>query len=257
METLPVIMSGLVVGISLGLMGGGGSLLAVPLLVYGVGQSPHMALGTSLASVGATALSGALRRVFEGHVAIARGLQFAILGAGGTYLGTRANSGVPGPVLLILLAALTVFLAVQMWRKGGSEGKDGVENREKGKEVRPIQLIAAALGTGFASGFFGIGGGFIIVPALVLVAGLPMGTAVATSLLVISINGAVGVVSYAIQGRSIDYAVAGIFVTGGLGGMWLGQTLGEKLDDRVLARVFASTLMLVAAFLIYKNLWAI
>ncbi|MEE9276002.1 MAG: sulfite exporter TauE/SafE family protein [bacterium] len=253
MEALPVILSGFAVGVSLGLTGGGGSLLAVPLLVYGVGQSPHMALGTSLASVGAVALSGALRRMAEGRVAIRKGLLFAAVGAGGTYLGTRTNSFFPGPVLLILLAGLTVLMAVRMWRNGGSGREDGAAR----KEVRPLALIAAALGAGFASGFFGIGGGFMIVPALVLVAGLTAGTAMATSLLVISINGAVGVVSYAVQGRPIDYAVAAIFAAGGLGGMWLGQTLGGRLDDRLLARVFAAMLMLVAAFLIYKNLWSI
>jgi uncharacterized membrane protein YfcA len=98
------------------------------------------------------------------------------------------------------------------------------------------------------------GGGFLIVPALVLVAGLPMASAVATSLLVISINGVIGVVSYAIQGRPIDYATAAWFVTGGLVGMWGGQKVSGGLDDRLLARVFSAVLIGVAVFLIYKNL---
>lgn len=134
---------------------------------------------------------------------------------------------------------------------------NGDAGREADNTVRPLSLVAAAVGAGFASGFFGIGGGFIIVPALVLVAALPMATAIATSLLVISMNGAIGVVSYAVQGRPIDYGVAGLFVAGGLAGMWLGQRLGSGLNERALARLFAAALMLVAAFLIYKNLWQI
>ncbi len=251
MSVVPQIFSGLVVGFSLGVTGAGGSLLAVPLLVYAVGQTPHMALGTSLASVGATSLSGAIRRMIERKIAIRMGLLFAVIGGGGTYLGTRANEGVPGPVLLVLLAALILFLAARMWRRG-SRGGSGAEEKEAAP-ARPVPLIAAAMATGFASGFFGIGGGFLIVPALVLVAGLPVGTAVATSLLVISINGAIGVGSYAIQGRPIDYGTAAWFIVGGLAGMWFGQKVSGGLDDRLLARVFASVLIGVAALLIYKN----
>ncbi len=257
MEVILQFLSGLVVGVSLGLTGGGGSLLAVPLLVYVVGQSPHMALGTSLASVGATSLSGALRRMVQGRMAVRVGFLFAALGGGGTYLGTRLNSLVPGPVLLVLLGVLAVLLASRMWRKGAGRGSGGPEDRKEGSGVRPLLLIVTALCTGIASGFFGIGGGFLIVPALVLVAGLPLGIAIATSLLVISINGAIGVASYALHGRAIDYAVAGVFVAGGLGGMWLGQKVGGKLDERMLARVFAVALMLVAGFLFYKNFSAI
>ncbi len=245
------VLSGLVVGFSLGVTGGGGSLLAVPLLVYAVGQTPHMALGTSLASVGATSLSGAIRRMIEGRIAVRMGLLFAALGGGGTYLGTRANASVPGPVLLILLSLLILFLAVRMWRRG-SRGGGGAG--EEAAPVRPVPLAAAALATGFASGFFGVGGGFLIVPALALVAGLSMASAVATSLLVISINGAIGVVSYAIQGRPIDYATAAWFAAGGLVGMWAGQKVSGGLDDRLLARVFSAVLIGVSALLIYKNL---
>ncbi|MBT3821414.1 MAG: sulfite exporter TauE/SafE family protein, partial [Nitrospinaceae bacterium] len=95
---------------------------------------------------------------------------------------------------------------------------------------------------------------FIVVPALVLVVGLSMDAAVATSLLVISFNGAVGVISYAAQGRAIDYSVAGIFVAGGLAGMWVGQKTGNHLNERMLSRLFAAVLLLVAMFLIYKNI---
>jgi uncharacterized membrane protein YfcA len=145
----------------------------------------------------------------EGRVATRTGLLFAALGGAGTYAGTRANAGVSGPVLLVLLAALTVFLAARMWRKGSEMAEGHAGDAEAGERARPLTLVATALATGFASGFFGIGGGFVIVPALVLVAGLPMGTAVATSLLVISINGAIDVASYEIQGRPIDYFVVG------------------------------------------------
>ena len=120
--------------------------------------------------------------------------------------------------------------------------------------VRPLPLIAAALATGFASGFFGVGGGFLIVPALALVAGLSMASAVATSLLVISVNGAVGVVSYELQGRPIDYETTVWFVAGGLIGMWIGQKVGGRLDDRLLSRVFSIVLVAVSVLLIYKNL---
>lgn len=251
-DVIPQIISGLVVGFSLGMTGGGGSLLAVPLLVYVVGQTPHMALGTSLASVGATALTGAIRRMIQHRVAIRMGLLFAALGGTGTYLGTRANAKVSGSVILILLAALVLVLAVRMWRRGGACAVD--DGAEASVPVRPLALVLAALATGFASGFFGIGGGFLVVPALALVAGLPMAEAVATSLLVIAINGAVGVGSYAIQGRPIQYGDAALFVAGGFFGMWFGQRLGGRLDDALLARVFAGVLIAVAAFLIVKNI---
>ena len=253
MEVVLRVVSGLAVGFSLGVTGGGGSLLAVPLLVYVVGQTPHMALGTSLASVGATSLTGAARRMMEGRVAIRMGLLFALLGGVGTYAGTRANASVPGSVLLVMLSALILILAVRMWRKGACP-KDKTAEAAESAPVAPAALVAAALATGFASGFFGIGGGFLIVPALALVAGLSMETAVATSLLVIAINGAVGVGSYAIQGRPIDYAIAAYFVAGGIAGMWLGQKVGGRLDDSKLCRVFAAALMGVAGILIYKNL---
>jgi uncharacterized protein len=252
---IAIILSGFTVGVSLGLTGGGGSLLAIPLLVYAVGQSPHMALGTSLASVGATAFSGAVRRMMEGRVEVRAGLLFAVLGSVGTYIGTRMNARVPGSVLLILLAGLTVLLAVRMWCRASREKNSCVVGeRNEEKRFQPIPLVATAIGCGFASGFFGIGGGFIVVPALVLVVGLSMDAAVATSLLVISFNGAVGVISYAAQGRAIDYSVAGIFVAGGLAGMWVGQKTGNHLNERMLSRLFAAVLLLVAMFLIYKNI---
>lgn len=253
MDTILQFFSGAAVGLSLGLTGGGGSLLAVPLLVYVVGQNLHLALGTSLASVGATSLGGALRRMTEGQVAIRTGVLFAALGGVGTYLGTRMNAWVPGPVLLVLMALVIGFVAARMWRKGNGRGKSPVS---EGK-IRPLLMIPTAFVTGIASGFFGIGGGFLIVPALALVGGLAMGTAIATSLLVISINGALGVASYAVQGRPIDYGVASVFIAGGLTGMWLGQKAGGRLNERALARVFTLVLVLAAGFLLYKNLPAI
>jgi uncharacterized membrane protein YfcA len=256
-DTILQFFSGGAVGLSLGLTGGGGSLLAVPLLVYVVGQNLHMALGTSLASVGATSLSGALRRMAEGQVAIRTGVLFAALGGAGTHLGTRMNAWVSGPALLILMALVIGFVAVRMWRKSAGQDKGGGENSAAEGRTRPLLMVPTAFVTGIASGFFGIGGGFLIVPALALVGGLAMGTAIATSLLVISINGAVGVASYALQGRPIDYSVAGMFIAGGLAGMWLGQKAGGRLNERALARLFTIVLILVAGFLLYKNLWVL
>lgn len=246
------ILSGIVVGFSLGLTGGGGSIFAVPLLVYIVRQDVHLALGTSLAAVGTISLIGAISRIYHRQADLRTGAIFAVCGIAGTYIGTRFNASVKGPVLLVLFALLMGFVAMNMWRrsKGGRRGP-AVTAAQLPPRLAP--LCAAGVGTGFASGFFGIGGGFLIVPALLFFARLDMHRAAATSLCVIAINGLSGMASYAIQHRPIDYPTAMAFILGGTAGVQGGEWLAGRLSRGRLMKVFAVMVWGISIILLIEN----
>jgi uncharacterized membrane protein YfcA len=266
---------GLVVGFSLGLTGGGGSIFAVPLLVYGLGASPREAVGVSLAAVGATALFGMVQRLRAGEVEVRTGLIFSAGGVLGAPAGSWLGSLVPPGVLLVLFAGLMVLVAARMWRKAarspaeasairadaGAPGRD-----ERGPACRrdpsgrlrmssrcATLLALVGLGTGVLSGLFGVGGGFVIVPALVFFSGMGIHRAVATSLLAIGLISASGVASYLAAGRPLPPDVTGLFVLGGVGGMWLGTRLGRRLSGPRLQKTFAAAMALVAAYIVARS----
>jgi uncharacterized membrane protein YfcA len=245
------ILAGVVVGFALGLTGGGGSIFAVPLLVYVVGLDIHLALGTSLASVGVTSLIGAISRIYHKQADLRVGGIFAACAVGGTYLGTRLNAEVKGPVLLVLFAGLMIYIAVNMWRRS-VKGRRVPANSEAPAKF-PL-LCAAGLGTGFTSGFFGVGGGFLIVPALIFFARLEMHRAAATSLCVIAVHGLTGILSYAVQGRPIDYNTAGLFIAGGFFGVQIGEWWCTRLSRKWLMRIFAVMILAIALLLMAENL---
>lgn len=266
---------GAVVGFSLGLTGGGGSIFAVPLLVYGLGVRPREAIGVSLAAVGATALVGGLRRLARGEVEARAGLLFAAAGMLGAPAGSWLGRRVPEGVLLLLFAALMVLVAVRMW---GQASRSPEETRalrgsspgtadEAGPSCRRdpngrlrltsrcfVVLVVAGLAAGVLSGLFGVGGGFVIVPALVLVAGMGIHRAVATSLLVIAMVSASGVASQLAAGRPPPWALTGLFVAGGVAGMELGALAGRRLGGPGLQKIFASAMVAVAAFIVLKSI---
>lgn len=266
---------GAVVGFSLGLTGGGGSIFAVPLLVYGLGVRTREAIGVSLAAVGATALVGGLRRLAHGEVEVRTGLLFAaagMLGApGGSWLGRR----VPEGILLLLFAVLMVLVAVRMWVQASRRpeetralrGSSAASPDEAGPSCRRDPngrlhlnsrcfgvLVIAGLAAGVLSGLFGVGGGFVIVPALVLVTGMGIHRAVATSLLVIALVSASGVASYVAAGSPLPLSLTGLFVAGGLAGMEAGTLVGRRLGGPGLQKLFASAMVAVAAFIVLKSL---
>jgi uncharacterized membrane protein YfcA len=257
---------GVVVGFALGLTGGGGSIFAVPLLVYGLAVAPREAIGISLAAVGATALVGALQRLRTGEVELGTGVVFAIAGMVGAPLGSWVNGYLPESVLLVLFAGLMAFVAIRMWRLASraapprrpGASSDAVDaamrNGFPPTPHRPGLLAVVGLCTGVLSGLFGVGGGFVIVPALVLVGGMAMHRAVATSLVVIALVSAAGVTSYLAAGRPLALMLTGLFVLGGIGGMELGTRLSRRLSGPRLQKGFAVALVAVAAFIMTQNL---
>jgi hypothetical protein len=264
---------GLLVGFALGLTGGGGSIFAVPLLVYGLAVTPREAVGVSLAAVGATSLVGSTERLRAAEVELGVGLLFALAGMLGAPVGTWVNGYVPEWLLLTLFAGLMIIVAVRMW-VNASQHRAGTPMRGEG-ELNPTQVPSdptpaappqspnvrrwlllglAGLVTGVLSGIFGVGGGFLIVPALVLVGGLEIHRATATSLLVIALISAAGVAAYLNAGRPLALDLTALFVVGGVGGMWLGVLVGRRLSGPHLQRVFAVAMIAVALFIVGKNI---
>lgn len=263
MTLLLSITFGACVGFALGLTGGGGSLLAVPLLVYGLAIAPREAIGISLAAVGTTALLGTIPRLRNGQIEVGTGVLFAVAGMAGAPLGTWVAALIPTAVLLTMFAVLMLVVAKRMWN--GSLGTRSLagqaatcERTDEGrlKLTTPCALLLLAIGTltGFLSGLFGVGGGFVIVPALVLFSQMPIHRAVSTSLLVIFLVSISGVASHYVAGREIPWDVTGLFIIGGIGGLWLGQRLAGRLSGPRLQRVFASGIVAVAVLIIGKTL---
>lgn len=267
---------GIVVGFALGLTGGGGSIFAVPLLIYGLGVAPREAVGASLAAVGATAFVGFLQRLWRREVEIATGLLFAVTGAIGAPLGAWLNSLIPSNVLLVGFSLLMFVVAARMWRKATASPQEtkavrasweAIPEDEPGPVCRrdpegrlhlttPCGLLLAALGfcVGILSGLFGVGGGFVIVPALVLFSGMGIHRAVATSLMVISLIGASGVSSYVIAGRPLDLALAAQFALGGVIGMLLGGAAASRISGPRLQKIFSAAIVAVALFIAASTL---
>jgi uncharacterized membrane protein YfcA len=267
------LMSGALVGLSLGLTGGGGAIFAVPLLVYGLGVAPREAVAVSLAAVGATSLVGFLHRWKLGEVELRTGWLFAIAGMLGAPVGTWIASWLPEAVLLLLFAGLMVIVAVRLWQQasrvridgppcpipesqdGPTCQRDAVGTLILNSRCAALLLLVGVL-TGVLSGAFGVGGGFVIVPALVLFSGMSMHRAVGTSLMVIALVSVSGIASQLGAGRPLDLAVILLFVAGGIAGLFAGQTIGRKLSGPALQRVFSVAILAVAAFVIVRNLQA-
>ncbi|MDG4551295.1 MAG: sulfite exporter TauE/SafE family protein [Candidatus Contendobacter sp.] len=271
------LLFGLLVGFSLGLTGGGGSIFAVPLLVYGLTMPTHEAVGVSLVAVGATALGGAIVRLWGREVELKAALLFGMAGIVGAPLGSVLGAKMPADLLLGGFALLMLLVATRLWRqairrpaetrivRAGDDATNSTEDSGPACRVNPTGglvltsrcALVLALGgvlTGLLSGLFGVGGGFLIVPALVLAASLPMRRAVATSLLVIAMVSAAGTVSHLLAGRPLALAVTGWFVLGGLAGMGLGSRLSRRLAGPQLQKLFAAIMAGVAVFMLIAEL---
>lgn len=263
------VLSGLLVGFALGLTGGGGAIFAVPLLVYGLAVGPREAVGVSLAAVGCTALTGCLHRFRAGHVELGIGLLFALCGMAGAPLGAWAGTLLPDALLLFLFAVLMSVVAVRLWLQArrchlvaGKQSNPAPLACERGMDGRVhwsarCVMLLAVLGflTGGLSGLFGVGGGFLIVPALVLFSGMAMHRAIGTSLLVIALVSLSGVASHLLGGRALPLGVTALFVVGGMAGMWLGSRVSRRLSGPRLQQIFAGAILTVAAFIVVKTLF--
>lgn len=248
MADIVTFLSGGAVGFLLGLLGGGGSIIAVPLLLYAVGvPSVHQAIGTSALAVSVSALANLVNYARSGQVKWPCAIVFAGAGVAGAWLGSTAGKLVNGHALMGLFALVMLVVAASMVRR-----------REKGEphDVRltpPMagRLMAIGFGTGALSGFFGIGGGFLIVPGIMLGSGMAMINAIGSSLFSVASFGATTAVNYALSGY-VDWVLAAKFIGGGIAGGLLGVLIAKKLSPlpSALPRVFAAVVALAGLYML-------
>ena len=244
------------IGLSLALLGGGGSIITVPVLVYIIGQDVHAATGTSLAIVGLSALIGAFFHSRRGEVRLKSGVAFGLMSMAGAIPGVWLNSIVNGEVILILFSILLIIVAIDMLRSKPTS-KQELRNQAPCETYTAndwLKMVAIGLLVGVLTGFFGVGGGFLIVPALVLLGNFPTHQAVGTSLLVISITSFSGFLSHLSFG-GINFDVMLIFVLGGFCGVLSGSALADRVSGQQLNRAFGFFAIFVASYLIYANIF--
>jgi uncharacterized protein len=248
------LLLGFGIGLSLGLLGGGGSILTVPALVYLVGQSPQAAVTTSLAIVGANSAFGAIFHKHSGTLNWSVALVFGSAGMVVAYLAAGLSRDIPPALIMVLFGALMVVVgAVMLLRRG-----DNREAGPGGAQVEPqayrlLPTLAAGAGVGLLTGILGVGGGFLIVPALVVLVGLPMYQAVGTSLAIIAANSLAGLLGH-ISMQGLDFTLLAIFVGAGIGGTYLGTRLATVLPARRLRQLFAIFVIVLAIFLLLDNI---
>ena len=253
---VPALLSGALIGLILGLVGGGGSILAVPLLVYVVGvRSPHMAIGTAAVAVALNAASGLVGHHRAGTVKWPCALVFAATGALGAALGAELGKATDGGRLLALFGGMMIIVGLSMLRPRRSPENPGVRlQRGSARHLLP-RLIPAGLAVGVLAGFFGIGGGFLIVPALILATGMPLRNAVGTSLVVVTVLGLTTAASYAVSGQ-VDWWLVALLLLGGIAGSLGGIALGKRLANkrRAMEVGFAAVVVAVGGYIVMSGL---
>ncbi|MFF2327282.1 MULTISPECIES: sulfite exporter TauE/SafE family protein [unclassified Streptomyces] len=243
MTTLVLALTaGAVVGLALGGLGGGGSVLAVPALIYLLGFTPAAATTSGLLIVVVTSLTGLVAHAREGRVRWRTGGLFAAAGIVPAAVAGALSARIPSGVLTAAFALLAAVAAVRMIRpRAESAPPDGVPG---GRVAR------AGAGLGAVTGFLGVGGGFLAVPALVTVVAVPMSAAVGTSLLVITVNSTAALVTRLATPTALDWAVIAPFTATAVLGAWDGQRLAAKVSTAALQRIFGAVLLVVAAFML-------
>ncbi len=258
MSTLTLLQDGLglasgsLVGFTLGLVGGGGSILAVPLMIYLVGvDDPHVAIGTSAVAVSANAAAALVTHARQGTVKWPCASVFAAAGVAGALAGSTLGKLVDGQKLLALFAVLMMVVGALMLRRRAGTGDAGVR-LNRGNLPR---LLAVGSGAGVLSGFFGIGGGFLIVPGLLAATGMPVLNAVGSSLVAVAAFGLTTAGNYAASGMT-DWVLAGLFIVGGIAGGMAGSRAARVLAGRrgLLNTVFAALIFAVAGYMLVRSL---
>jgi uncharacterized membrane protein YfcA len=267
---------GFLIGLSLGALGGGGSILAVPALVYAAGQDPKSATTTSLVLVTITALIGIIPHWRAGHVRVAAGTVFGLAGIGGSLVGSVWNEAVDADVLLLAFSMLMLVAAFAMWRRlqrqaarppvrsAGAAAAVPGQIRTDPRNSSAIRLdlptalkvVLAGSFIGLLTGFFGVGGGFVIVPALVLALGFSMPDAVGTSLIVIAVNSTVALATRLPSG-SIEWATVIPFTIASLVGVFVGSRLASTRDPSFLQKWFVILLVVVALYTATSSILAL
>lgn len=245
LEIVMAVVIGVGVGIVVGALGAGGGILAVPALAYLLHQSPHAAATGSLVIVLATALTALPAKIKRNQVRFREGLVFGSISVIGSFIGARLSAFVEGHVLMGLFAAMLAVMSVIMAREGLKERNDDSsigDRRPRGM----IAIIIAALTTGFLTGFFGVGGGFMVVPVLTVVLAFAMREATGTSLLIMIMAAATGLISRYGQPIDVDWVIVIGFMFGSMAGGIIGGPLSNKARTYQLTLVFAALLAVVA-----------
>jgi len=251
MQSLLTLLCGSLVGFSLGLIGGGGSILAVPLLLYVVGvRDPHVAIGTSAFAVGINAAINLIGHWRRGNVKWPCAAAYAAAGVLGAVAGSTLGKAVAGEKLLFLFSFVMVAVAVAMLRPRASGGDPAVRLNP----AIAARLLSVGFVTGAISGFFGIGGGFLIVPGIMLGSGMPILNAIGSSLFSVAAFGLSTAANYAVSGL-IDWGIAVTFVIGGAFGGLVGIGVATRLAThrRLLSLVFAGVVLAVAVFMLVRT----
>ncbi|MFE4413045.1 sulfite exporter TauE/SafE family protein [Streptomyces sp. NPDC056821] len=239
---LLALAAGAVIGLALGTLGGGGSVLAVPALIYLLGFTPVAATTASLVIVTVTSATALVAHARDGHVRWRTGLLFAAAGVGPALLGGAVAGRLPDAVLTAAFALIAAVAAARMLRPRPAPEAD--------RPVRPGRAAAAGAGLGAVTGVLGVGGGFLAVPALVSVLSLRMRAAVGTSLLVITVNSLAALAMRAGTVDGLDWAVIAPFAGAAVLAAWDGKRLAAKVSGPALQRIFAVVLLAVAAFML-------
>ncbi|WP_333611212.1 sulfite exporter TauE/SafE family protein [Brevundimonas bullata] len=243
-------LSGGIVAMLLTVFGGGGSVLAVPLLLYVVGvRDPHMAIGASAAGVSLNALTALAGQARAGRVRWPCAILFAVIGSAAAWIGSSAAKAIDGHQLLLAFAVAMAAVGLAMLRPKKNDGDPGVR-LNRGMTPR---IVASGAGVGVAAGFFGIGGGFLIVPGLMWATGMTLAAAQATSLLSVAAFGASTAVNYSLSGL-VDWGVVAAMAVGGAAGTMAGLPLSKRLGDNAALgrRLFAGLILIVAVYVAYK-----
>lgn len=250
---LTAALLGLAIGLALGMLGGGGSVLAVPVLVYLLGQDVHRATTASLLVVATAALAGGLGHARLGRVCWRHAAAFTAPALGGILVGTAANHAVGGNLLLVLFAAVMLVAAWATWRKAGGDDDETGAPRPSAQArppLRPARDVAAGAGVGLLTGFFGVGGGFVVVPALAIALGFPMRSAIGTSLVIVSVVSVLGLAVHLLSGNGLDLSVTAAMAAACALGALAGAHAAPHVSHQTLGRAFALLVVAVAAYLV-------
>ncbi len=272
MTLVIAVVAGVLIGLSLGALGGGGSVLAVPVLVYALGQTAAQATTGSLVVVGVTSLVGAVTAWRAGNVLLGRGVAFGAVAIGGAALGARLSGLVPEPVLLAAFAALLVVVAgvmavrqVRVYRTAGTRAPSGQTRSGRRRPQlddpiisfsptfacqcpRALKVLVTATVVGLLTGFLGVGGGFLVVPALVLALALPMDYAAGTSLVVITITSTAALAVRAGTGTHPSWGLVALLTGAAVIGGYLGARAVTRVDTSRLQIAFTALLLMVAGY---------
>ncbi|HEK24900.1 sulfite exporter TauE/SafE family protein [Hydrogenobaculum sp.] len=254
------VISGVLVGLILSLIGGGGSILAVPLLLYFVGLDnqnlnpeednvvKHLAIGSTALAVGINAFINSIFHFKHGNVSIKEGFIFAIPGIVGSFLGASLGASLKGKDLLIAFGFMMIAIAFYVMST-----KEKKEFHKEGVAGNPILIALSGFFVGILSGFFGIGGGFLIVPALLFSTNLSTIKAIGTSLISVGMFGITTAIVYATK-HEVDFLIAICYLAGGFLGGFLGVKLATRLNAKKLKTFYAVVVILVGLYIIYKNI---